>query len=313
MSKLFELARSDRNILYIGSDVGQGTLKEFQQELPDQYFMEGIAEAYIIGMAAGLAMCGKMPFVNTIATFLTRRCYDQIAIDICMGNHDVRLIANGGGLVYAPLGPTHLAIDDIALMRALPNMTVIVPTDADEMERAIRASKNHRGPIYFRVARGGDPPVPQEKQGFSIGRANVLRDPGDLLFVATGIMVHNALQVSQLLEDEGIEAGVVNVSTIKPLDRNTLIPLLKNTPNIITLEEHTLIGGLGSAIAELVAEGGKHPQARFKMLGIPDCFPDRYGRQEDLIRFYGLDTPSIFKVAKEMVQETHLPSPDLSQ
>lgn len=274
--------------------------------MPNRYFVEGIAEAYVIGMAAGLAMSGKKPFVNTIATFLTRRCYDQIAVDICMGNHDVRLIANGGGMVYAPLGPTHLATDDIALMRALPNMTVIVPADADEMERAVRASQGHRGPIYFRVARGGDPAVPQDRLGFEIGRANVLREPKQLLFVATGIMVYNALQAAAELEKEGIEAGVANVHTVKPLDRSTLIPLLESAPAVITLEEHTLAGGLGSAVAELVAEGARHEHGRFKALGIPDCFPDKYGRQEDLLKYYGLDIASIVKTAKLLLRDSRL-------
>ena len=271
-------------MVYIGSDVGAGTLKEFQEEMPDRFFIEGIAEAYVIGLAAGLAMSGKTPFVNTIATFLTRRCYDQIAIDVCMGNHDVRLYANGGGLVYAPLGPTHLATDDIALMRALPNMTVIVPADADEMERAVLASGQHKGPIYFRVARGGDPLVPQSEHKFQIGKAIVLQEPKELLLIASGIMVHRALEVADQLKSEGIQAGVINTHTIKPLDIETLSSYLSTTPNVITLEEHSIIGGLGSAVAQLIAEGTRHPQSLFRMMGIPDCFPDKYGRQGDLIK-----------------------------
>lgn len=298
------MAKEDSNVIYLGSDVGAGTLKEFQEEMPDQFFIEGIAEAYIIGLAAGLAMSGKKPYVNTIATFLTRRCYDQIAIDVCMGNHDVRLYANGGGLVYAPLGPTHLATDDIALMRALPNMTVIVPADADEMERAVRVSAQHKGPIYFRVARGGDPVVPQGEDKFEIGKAIVLREPKDILLIATGIMVHRALQVADKLKSEGIQAGVINIHTIKPLDIETLSHYLSSTPNVITLEEHSIIGGLGSAVAQLVAEGTRHPQGLFRMMGIPDCFPDKYGRQGNLLEYYGLEVPSIYDTARKMVLET---------
>jgi transketolase len=295
------LAKKDPSVIYLGSDVGAGTLENFQEEMPAQFFVEGIAEAYVIGLAAGLAMSGKKPYVNTIATFLTRRCYDQIAIDVCMGNHDVRLYANGGGLVYAPLGPTHLATDDIALMRALPNMTVIVPTDADEMERAVLASGQHSGPIYFRVARGGDPLVSQSEHKFQIGKAIVLREPKELLLIASGIMVHRALQVADQLKSEGIQVGVLNVHTIKPLDVETLSHYISSTPNVITLEEHSIIGGLGSAVAQLVAEGVRHPQGLFKMMGIPDCFPDKYGRQGDLINYFGLEVDGIIDVSRKML------------
>jgi transketolase len=254
-------------------------------------------------MAAGLAMSGKMPYVNTIATFLTRRCYDQIAIDVCMGNHNVRLYANGGGLVYAPLGPTHLATDDIALMRALPNMTVIVPADADEMERAVFASGQHKGPIYFRVARGGDPLVQQSEHRFQIGKAIVLQEPKELLLIASGIMVHRAIEVAGQLKLEGIQTGVINMHTIKPLDIETLSSYLTTTPNVITLEEHSIIGGLGSAVAQLIAEGTRHPQGLFRMMGIPDCFPDKYGRQGDLIKYFGLEVKDILEVSREMLSD----------
>ena len=297
------MAKKDPSVVYIGSDVGAGTLKEFQEEMPNRFFIEGIAEAYVIGLAAGLAMSGKTPFVNTIATFLTRRCYDQIAIDVCMGNHDVRLYANGGGLVYAPLGPTHLATDDIALMRALPNMTVIVPADADEMERAVLASNQHKGPIYFRVARGGDPLVAQSEHSFQIGKAIVLQEPKELLLIASGIMVHRAIEVAEQLKSEGIQAGVINIHTIKPLDIETLSGYLSTTPNVITLEEHSIIGGLGSAVAHLIAEGTRHPKGLFRMMGIPDCFPDKYGRQGDLIKYLGLEVKDILEISRKMLSD----------
>jgi transketolase len=300
------LAKENPNVVYVGSDIGIGTLKEFQEEMPDRYFVEGIAEGYVVGMAAGLAMSGKMPYVNTIATFLTRRCYDQIAIDVCMGNHNVRLYANGGGLVYAPLGPTHLATDDIALMRALPNMTVIVPADADEMERAVLASGQHQGPIYFRVARGGDPLVSQSEHRFQIGKAIVLQEPKELLLIASGIMVHRAIEVADQLKSEGIQAGVINMHTIKPLDIETLSRYLFTTPNVITLEEHSIIGGLGSAVAQLIAEGPRHPQGLFRMIGIPDCFPDKYGRQGDLIEYLGLEVKDILEVSRKMLSDSKI-------
>ncbi len=301
LDTIFHLAERHRDVLYIGSDVGKGTLSQFKQAFPERFFVEGISEAHVIGMAAGLAMNGKVPYVNTIATFLTRRCYDQIAMDVCLGNYKVRLYANGGGLVYAPLGPTHEAIDDIALMRALPNMTVIAPCDADEMERAVSASYDYDGPIYFRVARGGDPIVSKPGLGFRIGRALVFREPGDLLFITTGVMLQQALGAADDLAERGLTAGVIHVHTIKPFDRDTLAPFLQRTRFVLTVEEHTVIGGLGSAVAECIAEGARHPRGCFKRIGIPDIFPDSYGRQGDLLTRFGLDRRSLVRAALEQV------------
>ncbi len=170
LNMVYEMAKADDRVLYIGSDLGAGTLDRLKEEMPDRFMMEGISEATLIGMAAGLAMEGLIPYVNTIATFLTRRCYDQLAVDLCMHNANVRLIANGGGLVYAPLGPTHEAIEDLAIMRALPNMTVVAPADAEEMRRFMPTTLEHQGPIYIRLAKGYDPVVTNDTAPFQIGR-----------------------------------------------------------------------------------------------------------------------------------------------
>ncbi len=297
LETIYRLAECHENVLYIGSDVGKGTLSQFQERFPERFFVEGISEAYVIGMSAGLAMNGKVPYVNTIATFLTRRCYDQLAVDVCLGNYDVRLYANGGGLVYAPLGPTHQAIDDLALMRALPNMTVIAPCDADEMERTVLASYDHDGPLYIRVARGGDPIVSKAEHGFGIGRAIVHKEPGDLLFVTTGVMLQVALHAAEELSARGVDAGVIHTHTVKPLDRETLEPYLRRARYVMTLEEHSIIGGLGSAVAACIAEGARHERGRFQRIGIPDVFPDGYGRQENLLGRYGLEKDAVIEAA----------------
>jgi transketolase len=301
LETVFRLAEMHEDVLYIGSDVGKGTLSQFQDKYPDRFFVEGISEAYVIGMAAGLAMNGKVPYVNTIATFLTRRCYDQIAVDLCLGNVNARLYANGGGLVYAPLGPTHEAIDDIALMRALPNMTVIAPSDADEMERAILASYEWAGPIYVRVARGGDAIVSRSTDPFAIGSAVIHKEPGEVLFITTGVTRQVALDAIESLAVEGIDAGLIHVHTVKPLDRDTLEPYLRQTPFVCTIEEHNIIGGLGSAVAELIAEGARHDRGRFRRIGIPDVFPDDYGRQQDLFARYGLDADTVAAKTKALI------------
>src|SRR5215472_4429142 len=156
---VYELAKNDPRIFFIGSDLGIGTLKQFKAEMPERFFMEGVSEANLIGMAAGLALEGKIVYANTIATFITRRCFEQVALDLCLHNVKVRLIGNGGGVVYAPLGPTHLAIEDIAIFRSLPRMTILVPADANEMRRMMPLTVDYPGPIYIRLAKGGDPIV----------------------------------------------------------------------------------------------------------------------------------------------------------
>src|SRR2546428_9132746 len=173
---VYELAKQDERVIFIGSDLSPGLLSGMKRDMPERYYMEGVSEANIIGMAAGLAMEGYVPYVNTIATFITRRCYEQVAIDLCLHNLPVRLIGNGGGFVYAPLGPTHLAIDDIAIMRALPNMTVVVPADAEEMRRFMAITPDWPHPIYIRLAKGGDEVVTKPEHGCPIGKATLLRE-----------------------------------------------------------------------------------------------------------------------------------------
>src|SRR2546427_7961929 len=194
---VYELAKQDERVIFIGSDLSPGLLSGMKRDMPERYYMEGVSEANIIGMAAGLAMEGFIPFVHTIATFITRRCYEQVAVDLCLHNLPVRLIGNGGGLVYAPLGPTHLAIEDIAIMRALPNMTVVSVCDADEMTRFMNQTLDWPGPIYIRLAKGYDPIVSRPDPGFAIGRAIVMREAAGagrhVLLIATGVATTRAL------------------------------------------------------------------------------------------------------------------------
>ena len=172
LNMVYELAKKDDRIFFIGSDLGVGTLDNYKYEIPDRFFMEGISEANIIGMAAGMAMEGKIVYINTIATFITRRCYEQNVIDLGLHNTNVRLIGSGGGLVYAPLGPTHQATEDIAIMRAIPNMTIIAPADAEEMRRLMPQTVDYQGPIYIRLGKGGDPVVTPVNESFSIGKSD---------------------------------------------------------------------------------------------------------------------------------------------
>ena len=286
LDMVHKLARADERVFFVGSDLGHKTLDTFQSEMPGRFFMEGVSEAAAIGLAAGLALEGKIPYVNTIATFITRRGYEQVAVDVCLHDLPVRLIGNGGGLVYAPLGSTHLAVEDIALMRALPNMTVVCPADAEEMERFMETTLSWPHPIYIRLAKGYDPVVTDPKFGFEIGRAYLYRPAGQALLVTTGIGLRVALAASDLLAAEGVTAGVLHMPTVKPLDTEALLRAAKPAQAVVAIEEHTVMGGLGSAVAECLLEAG---QARaFKRIGIPDVFPDHYGSQNDIMERYGI-------------------------
>lgn len=303
LDMVYELAKKDKRIFFIGSDLGPETLKQFKEEMPDRYFMEGVSEQNIIGVAAGLALEGKIVYVNTIATFITRRCFEQNVLDLGLHNANVRLIGNGGGLVYAPLGPTHDAIDDIAIMRTIPNMTIVAPADADEMRRLMPLTVDHKGPIYIRLAKGNDPIVTSDKVPFRIGKAIPIREGSDVLIITTGITLRVAQEAAGVLEKEGIEAAILHIPTIKPLDKNSIIRYAEKVPAIVTIEEHTLIGGLGSAIAEIIAETNFESNKRFKRIGIPDVFPDEYGSQESLMDRYSINTKQLLTEIKNLIKQ----------
>jgi transketolase len=288
---VYELAKQDQRIIFIGSDLSPDLLPGMKRDMPDRYYMEGITEANVIGMAAGLAMEGYVPYVNTIATFITRRCYEQVAVDLCLHNLPVRLIGNGGGLVYAPLGPTHLAIDDIAIMRALPNMTVVAACDAPEMTRFMRQSVDWPLPIYIRLAKGGDPVVSREDRGFTIGKAIVMRQARaarPVVLMATGVMTTNCLAAAERLAADGIDATVVHFHTVKPLDISAALHHAAQASLVVTVEEGTMIGGFGSAVTDALVEKIGQTLPKLVRLGLPDEFPHHYGSQNDLWDYYGL-------------------------
>ena len=296
LSMVHSLARDDERVVFVGSDLSPGLLSGMQREMPDRYYMEGIAEANLIGMAAGLAMEGYIPYVNTIATFITRRCYEQVAVDLCLHNLPVRLIGNGGGLVYAPLGPTHMAIEDIAILRCLPNMAVVAVADAEEMKRLMRASLEWDGPLYIRLAKGGDPIVSRPENGFAIGRAILIRraeTPRSVVFMSTGIMTTNCLAAAEQLRAHGIDSSVLHVHTIKPLDEIAVVEHATGARLVVTVEEGVAIGGLGSAITDVLAAHGPRPVPQILRLALPDAFPHKYGVQNDLLAVYGLTPDQI--------------------
>ncbi|HWM84141.1 MAG TPA: transketolase C-terminal domain-containing protein [Pseudolabrys sp.] len=291
LNMVYDLAKRDGRAVFIGSDLSPGLLADMKRDMPDRYYMEGITEANVIGMAAGLAAEGYVPYVNTIATFITRRCYEQVAVDLCLHDFPVRLIANGGGLVYAPLGPTHLAIEDIAIMRALPNMTVTAVCDAQEMVRLMNSTLDWPHPIYIRLAKGGDPVVSREELGFTLGKAIPMRrarSRRSVVLMSTGVMTTNSLAAAEMLAKDGIDASVVHFHTIKPLDEETVLEFARDAELVVTVEEGVRIGGFGSAVTDVLMDtlGTACPPVR--RIGLPDEFPHNYGLQDDLFDIYGL-------------------------
>lgn len=303
LDSVYTLAKNDERVIFIGSDLGPGVLENMKNEMPERFFMEGVSEQHIVGMAAGLAMEGFIPYVNTIATFLSRRCFEQVAMDLCLQDLPVRLISNGAGGVYAPLGPTHLAVEDIAIMRALPNMTIVCPCDADEMNRFMMKTLDWPHPIYIRLAKGGDKIVSNESAGFEIGKSILMKNGKDGLFISTGVMTQLALQASEKLENEGIYCGVLHMHTIKPVDENSLMNLIPNVKAVVTIEEHTRIGGLGSTILEFCSDSIPEHTHKIFRVGIPDKFAEQYGSQNSLLEHWGITVQNIISSMKNKLNK----------
>ncbi len=296
LETVYKLAKKNKKIIFIGSDLGPGVLDNFKKEMPERFLMEGVSEQSIIGLSAGLAMEGFIPYVNTIATFITRRCFEQIVVDLCLHNLPVKLIGNGGGLVYAPLGPTHQAIEDISIMRSIPNMSIISPCDAVEMEALIKESANYKNPLYIRLARGGDKIITKKTDKIAIGKGELKIIPKDHLFITTGVMTQIALESSALLKKEkNIDCGVIHLGTVKPLDKKLLLEWIPKVKKIVTVEENVLAGGFGSSILEFVSDNFPENLNKIKRIGLKDKFINQYGSQDLLFKSNNLTKENLAK------------------
>lgn len=301
LDTVYEMAKKNKKVVFVGSDLGAGVLADFKKEIPDRFFMEGVSEQYITGMCAGLALEGFIPYFNTIATFITRRNFEQNIIDLGLHNLPVRLIGNGGGLVYSPLGPTHQAIEDIAIMRTIPKMTIIAPCDANEMKILMPQTIKIKGPVYVRLAKGGDNIVTKKNKSIKIGKSNLFGDPKDILFVTTGITTQECLEASEKLSKIGIKAGTLHNNTIKPFDENNLIKYAKKTKLIVTVEEHLVSGGLGSIVLETLNKLDFIKIIKVLRLGINNEFVRKYGSQKDLLDFCNISSQKIFNIVKKKI------------
>lgn len=287
---LAELGRMNKDIVVLDADLSSSTkTKKFSKLFPERFFNLGISEQDMVGTAGGLSLTGKIPFASTFAIFETGRAWEQIRQTICYSNLNVKLVATHGGITVGEDGASHQSLEDIALMRVLPNMTVIVPADGYETKQVIKAVAEYIGPVYVRLGRSKVPPVMPADFNFKIGRAHVFSYGKDAVLIANGIMVSAALQARDILNVKGIETGVINMSTVKPLDGAVLLEAARRTRLIVTAEEHSIIGGLGSAVSEFLSEN--HP-IKIKRIGVRDSFGCS-GKPSELVNFFGLTSDNI--------------------
>jgi transketolase len=291
---LLELAEKDERINLVVGDLGFGVVEPFVERYPARFLNVGVAEQNMTGIAAGMALCGKIVFTYSIGNFPTLRCIEQIRNDVCYHNADVKIVSVGGGLGYGALGMTHHNTEDIAMMRALPRMTVIAPGDPVEAELATRAAAELPGPCYLRLGRSGEPTVHKPGVDFRLGKAITVREGADICLIAMGSLLHNAVRAAEHLSREGVQARVLSMHTIKPLDSEAVLASARETSAVVTIEEHSVIGGLGSAVAEVLAESSD-AKVPFKRLGITPGFVSRVGSQDYLRSVYGLSVGGIVK------------------
>lgn len=288
---------SDTRIVVLDADLSKSTKTElFKKKYPERFFNMGIAEGNMMTAAAGLATCGKVVFASTFAIFAAERACEQIRNSICYPKLNVKIGASHAGISVGEDGASHQAVEDIAIMRSMPNMTVISPCDAVETRFAVKAAIEYDGPVYLRLGRLGVPVIMDEsKYSFEIGKGIELREGNDVTIVATGLMVHEALKAHDILKEEGISSRLINIHTIKPIDKDIIIKAAMETGAIVTAEEHNVIGGLGSAVAEVLMQ---NCPVTVKMVGIQDKF-GRSGKPEKLLEMYGLTAKEIVNKAKE--------------
>lgn len=289
---LYDIAVDDRNVMFLTADMGAFSLAKFKKDLGSQYINVGVAEQNLVSIAAGLALGGKKVFIYAIAPFVTQRCYEQIKIDLCCMQLPVTIIGAGAGITYSSDGPTHHAVQDIAIMRALPEMTILNPADPVMAAAAAQLSYKNDGPTYVRLDKGKLPLLYDNEEDFSDGLA-LLKAGRDLMIIATGIMVHQAFKVAEEVAKHSIDVGIVDLYRIKPINEELLLSIIEKSNRIVTLEEHSIIGGIGSAISEILVDKGEN--LPLKRIAIADKNCVGYGNREWMHRHYGLDVDNVAK------------------
>ncbi|CAH0177330.1 transketolase [Bacillus sp. Soil745] len=295
---LIRLGEKHDNLVVLDADCAKSNMTNlYKNRFPERFFNIGISECDLVGTAAGMAVAGKVPFANAYANFLTGRAFDQMRISVCYSNNNVKIVGHNAGTSAAQEGATHLPLEDISLMRSLPRMTVIVPADAVEMEKAVEAAYYHEGPIYLRVGKLPVPIVTKKEEPFKIGKAIKYREGSDITIISTGIMLDESLKAAGELEKQGVSAELLHIHTIKPIDKEAIIASVAKTKHVITVEEHSIIGGLGSAVAEVLSE---NQPAKLRRIGTNDRFGVS-GKMDELLDLFELRAHRIISTANELL------------
>ena len=297
--ELRDLGKTNAKIVVLSGDLEDATRAEyFKHAFPERFFNLGIAEQDVVGTAVGLSFQGSIPFACSFAVFLTNRAYDMLRLDVCYNQANVKIVCSHAGLTVGEDGASAQCLEDFAIMRVLPNMAVVCPVDFIEVKKATRALIRQEGPIYMRTGRAPFPVITQEDDPFVVGKGNILRQGKDVTLIGCGLMVYESLQAAELLKKEGIEARVINMHTIKPIDEALIVDSVRHTGAIVTAEEHQLNGGLGSAVAEVLAKKAPTP---LEMVGVDDVFGES-GSPQELLKAYHLKDTDIARAARRALQ-----------
>ena len=298
---LVDLAKEDERIWMILADIGYGEIEPFRDAFPERWYNCGVAEQNMTGVACGVAMEGNIAVTYSIANFPTLRCLEQIRNDVCYHNANVKIVVIGGGLAYGALGVSHQATEDIAIMRALPNMVVFCPCDFAEAEAGVHAMIAHDGPFYYRCGYKKEPRMHEGEITFELGKATQVRDGADATIFFTGTIGNQVLPAVEQLAADGLSCRVVSLHTVKPIDRPAIVKAAEETGAIVTVEEHQLQGGLGSAVAEVLCDEGVAPR-KFLRIALPDLYVSKVGTHEWLLNEYGLSAPKIAARIRETMR-----------
>lgn len=301
---MVQLAGREPRVHLVVGDLGFGVTNDYVKHFPARFLNVGVAEQNMTGVAAGMALSGKIVFTYSIANFPILRCLEQVRNDVCYHKANVKIVAVGGGLAYGSLGATHHATEDLAIMRSLPGMVVIAPGDPAEAEAATVAAAAHQGPCYLRLGRAGEPGVHAGAIDFQLGKAIQLLAGPDLTLISTGGMLQTAVQAAYALRHEGFEARVLSMHTVRPIDEEAILKAARETQAIFTLEEHSIVGGLGGAVAEVLAESSERP-VTFKRFGLPSAFSAKIGTQEYLRAQHGLTSDAIVHQIRFLMEQTN--------
>ncbi len=292
ITSLYNLIKKDKNVISCLSDSGTDYDEMIAREFPDQCINFGISENNKVAAASGLASCGKIPFVYTTNAFIAYRSYEFVRDDICLQNKNVKLIGMGCGISWSTLGPTHHTTEDISALKAIPNLVILSPASPKEVEKCMEYAYNHKGPVYIRIGMGNEKEIYEEDFEFEVSKNNVIKEGKDITIFSTGSIISEVLEAREKLVENNINAKVVNISTIKPIDETSIIEEIKKQKNIYSVEEHNIIGGLGDSIAAVVATNNLN--CKLTKIGLKDCFAKGYGTYSQIKEMNGLNANSIY-------------------